>query len=173
MKHQNTLRESLGRLYPHVRPILPRLLLGLLCALGASVMALAIPQVLRILINDALADLAATGVKGVVIVPLGFVSDHMEVVWDLDTEAMETCAELGLVAERVPTPGTHAKFVAGLIDLVSERTADNTIIERPSTTDLGPWYDVCRPNCCANRRGEKPTIAGADSTVGLPETEQA
>ena len=81
--------------------------------------------------------------------------------------------ELGLVAERVPTPGTHAKFVAGLIDLVSERTADNTIIERPSTTDLGPWYDVCRPNCCANRRGEKPTVAGADSTVGLPETEQA
>ncbi|WP_105033167.1 ABC transporter ATP-binding protein [Arthrobacter ruber] len=56
MKHQNTLRESLGRLYPHVRPILPRLLLGLLCALGASVMALAIPQVLRILINDALAE---------------------------------------------------------------------------------------------------------------------
>ncbi|WP_309070691.1 ferrochelatase [Arthrobacter sp.] len=124
-------------------------------------------------INDALGDLAATGAKGVVIVPLGFVSDHMEVVWDLDTEAMETCAELGLVAERVPTPGTHAKFVAGLIDLVSERTADNTIVERPATTDLGPWYDVCRPNCCANRRGEKPTVAGADSTVGLPETEQA
>ncbi len=56
MTNQNTLWESLARLYPHVRPILPRLLLGLLCALGASVMALAIPQVLRVLINDALAE---------------------------------------------------------------------------------------------------------------------
>jgi ATP-binding cassette subfamily B protein len=56
MKNQNTLWQSLGRLYPHVRPIIPRLLLGLLCALGASVMALAIPQVLRVLINDALAE---------------------------------------------------------------------------------------------------------------------
>ena len=41
------------------------------------------------------------------IVPLGFVSDHMEVLWDLDTEAMETCAELGLACHRAPTPGTH------------------------------------------------------------------
>ncbi|WDF32912.1 ABC transporter ATP-binding protein [Arthrobacter agilis] len=56
MTNQNTLWQSLGRLYPHVRPIIPRLVLGLLCALGASVMALAIPQVLRVLINDALAE---------------------------------------------------------------------------------------------------------------------
>lgn len=56
MANQNTLRESFARLYPHVRPIVPRLLLGLLCALGASVMALAIPQVLRVLINDVLAE---------------------------------------------------------------------------------------------------------------------
>ncbi len=56
MKNQTTLWESLARLYPHVRPIIPRLFLGLLCALGASVMALAIPQVLRVLINDALAE---------------------------------------------------------------------------------------------------------------------
>ncbi|THJ68434.1 ABC transporter ATP-binding protein [Arthrobacter echini] len=56
MSNQITLRESFGRLYPHVRPIVPRLVLGLLCALGASVMALAIPQVLRVLINDVLAE---------------------------------------------------------------------------------------------------------------------
>lgn len=121
-------------------------------------------------INDALRDLAPTGVRGVVIVPLGFVSDHMEVVWDLDTEALETCTELGLAAVRVPTPGTHGKFVAGLVDLICERTTDNNVPDRPSVTALGPWYDVCRPNCCANRRGEKPTVAGADSTVGLPRT---
>lgn len=122
-------------------------------------------------INDAIGDLAAKGVKGVVVVPLGFVSDHMEVVWDLDTEAKETCAELGVVFDRAPTPATHAKFVSGLVDLVSERTRTNpdkgtlTIENRPAMTKLGPWYDVCRPGCCANFRGEKPTIAGADSTV--------
>lgn len=117
-------------------------------------------------INDAIEDLAKQGVKGIVIVPLGFVSDHMEVVWDLDTEAMETCSNLGLAATRVPTPGTHRRFVSGLVDLICERTAANNIADRPAATPLGPWYDVCRPGCCANFRGEKPTIAGADTTVG-------
>jgi ferrochelatase len=119
-------------------------------------------------VNDALRERADAGVRGVVIVPLGFVSDHMEVAWDLDTEALETCRELDLVADRVPTPATHEKFVAGLIDLVSERTIENNIADRPAATALGPWYDVCRPNCCANRRGEKPTVAAVDSTVGTP-----
>ncbi|MCO4257529.1 ferrochelatase [Pseudarthrobacter cellobiosi] len=117
-------------------------------------------------INDAIADLAGQGIKGIVIVPLGFVSDHMEVVWDLDTEALETCRNLGLAATRVPTPGTHRKFVHGIVDLISERTLANNIGDRPAVTGLGPWYDVCRPGCCANFRGEKPTIAGADTTVG-------
>jgi ferrochelatase len=117
-------------------------------------------------INDAIEELAGQGIKGIVIVPLGFVSDHMEVVWDLDTEAMETCRNLGLAATRVPTPGTHRKFVNGLVDLISERTRANNISDRPALTALGPWYDVCRPGCCANFRGEKPTIAGADTTVG-------
>ena len=118
-------------------------------------------------INDAIAELPAKGVNGVVIVPLGFVSDHMEVIWDLDTEAMDTCNELGLAADRTPTPGIHDTFVAGLVDLVEERTVENNIADRPALTKLGPWYDVCRPGCCANLRGEKPTIAGADSTVGV------
>ncbi|WP_264795286.1 ferrochelatase [Arthrobacter mangrovi] len=117
-------------------------------------------------INDALQELPAKGTKGVVIVPLGFVSDHMEVVWDLDTEALQTCAELGLAATRVPTPGVHRRFVEGLVDLVCERTVENNIADRPALTKLGPWMDVCMPNCCANRRGEKPTVAGIDSTVG-------
>ncbi|MHA7276911.1 ABC transporter ATP-binding protein [Arthrobacter sp. Hz1] len=60
MQTQTTLWESLGRLYPHLKPILPRLMLGLTCALGASLMALAIPQVFRVLINDALAVGGAT-----------------------------------------------------------------------------------------------------------------
>ncbi len=60
MPTQTTLWESLSRLYPHIKPILPRLILGLACALGASLMALAIPQVFRVLINDALAVGGAT-----------------------------------------------------------------------------------------------------------------
>jgi ferrochelatase len=117
-------------------------------------------------INDAIGDLAKQGVAGIVIVPLGFVSDHMEVVWDLDTEALQTCQDLGLAATRVPTPGTHRRFVEGLVELICERTAANNIADRQAVTGLGPWYDVCRPGCCENFRGEKPAIAGADTTVG-------
>ncbi|MEO8219464.1 MAG: ferrochelatase [Specibacter sp.] len=118
-------------------------------------------------INDALADQAAAGIAGVVVVPLGFVSDHMEVLWDLDTEAAETCAELGLAFHRAPTPSTHQKFVEGLVDLICERTIENNIANRPAMTPLGPWFDVCNPGCCANFRGTKPVIAEVGSSVGL------
>ncbi|GHG47352.1 ferrochelatase [Sinomonas cellulolyticus] len=121
-------------------------------------------------INDHLEAIAAGGdgaapVKGAVIVPLGFVSDHMEVVWDLDTEAMDKCRELGIAAVRVPTPGVHREFVAGLVDLIRERTAQGTVTDRPHVTELGPWYDVCRPGCCQNFRGAKPVIA--EEGVGI------
>lgn len=112
-------------------------------------------------VNDRITELAAQGVKAVVIVPLGFISDHMEVKWDLDTEAMETAGELGILAVRVPTPGVHAAFVAGLVDLVLERRNGIPTADRPALTPLGPWYDVCRPGCCENvRLGFKPAIAG-------------
>ncbi len=121
-------------------------------------------------VNDAIADVAANGAKGVVIVPLGFVSDHMEVRWDLDEEAVATAKEHGLHAERVPTPGVDPAFVAGLVDLVAERMiapwpgstdgGGETLRERPARTALGPWYDVCRPGCCANPRGVRPAVAG-------------
>jgi ferrochelatase len=112
-------------------------------------------------INDSIADLAGKGIKAVVIVPLGFVSDHMEVKWDLDTEAMETSAEHDVFAVRVPTPGVHAAYVSGLIDLVLERRDGVPVADRPAMTDLGPWYDVCRPGCCENvRAGFKPALAG-------------
>jgi ferrochelatase len=94
-------------------------------------------------------------------VPLGFVSDHMEVLWDLDTEAMETAEELGLRAVRTATPGTHPAFVTGLVDLVEERLHGTPREERPHVTPLGPGYDVCRAGCCENtRRGFRPALAG-------------
>lgn len=112
-------------------------------------------------INDAIEELPAAGRKAVVIVPLGFVSDHMEVLWDLDNEALETAEQQGLAAVRMPTPGTHPAYVAGLVDLVLERVNGTPVAERPAETELGPWYDVCRPGCCENvRLGFRPALAG-------------
>jgi len=112
-------------------------------------------------VNDAIRELAGNGIRAVVIVPLGFISDHMEVKWDLDTEAMETAEEVGVFAVRVPTPGVHAAFVSGLVDLVLERRDGTAVEDRPALTSLGPWYDVCRSGCCENvRLGFKPAIAG-------------
>jgi ferrochelatase len=112
-------------------------------------------------INDAIAALDKDRIKAVIIVPLGFVSDHMEVMWDLDNEAMETARENGFTAIRVPTPGVHREYVQGLVDLVLERVNGTPVEERPALTDLGPWYDVCRPGCCENvRAGFKPAAAG-------------
>ncbi|MEO9015586.1 MAG: ferrochelatase [Terrimesophilobacter sp.] len=112
-------------------------------------------------VNATIEKLAAAGTKAVVIVPLGFVSDHMEVKWDLDTEAAETARVHGVVAVRVPTPGAHPAFVSGLVDLVLERVNGTPIAERPALTDIGPWYDICRPGCCENvRLGFTPALAG-------------
>ena len=112
-------------------------------------------------INDLIATLPGEGVKAVVIVPLGFVSDHMEVMWDLDEEATESAKENGLRSIRTATPGIDPAYVTGLVDLVMERVNGTPTSERPALTDLGPWYDVCRPGCCENvRAGFKPAAAG-------------
>ena len=112
-------------------------------------------------INDLIATLPGEGVEAVVIVPLGFVSDHMEVMWDLDEEATESAKENGLRSIRTPTPGIDPAYVTGLVDLVMERVNGTPTSERPALTELGPWYDVCRPGCCENvRAGFKPAAAG-------------
>jgi len=114
-------------------------------------------------INDAIAALAAADDRpdAVVIAPIGFVSDHLEVLWDLDNEAIETATDHGINAVRVPTPGVDPTFVAGLADLVRERVEGRAVEERAALTDLGPWNDVCRPGCCANaRRPFSPVLAG-------------
>jgi len=110
---------------------------------------------------DVIGELPGRGVEAVVIVPLGFVSDHMEVLWDLDTEAMEAAEEAGIRAVRTPTPGIDPAFVSGLVDLVVERREGTPAADRPHMTDLGPWFDVCRPACCENvRAGFKPAVSG-------------
>jgi ferrochelatase len=114
-------------------------------------------------VNAALRAAHGEGMRGVVIVPLGFVSDHVEVVWDLDHEARETCAELGVRMVRVPTPGTHPRFVSAIVDLVEERA---TGVPTAALSPLGPWPAVCAVGCCANPKGELPTVAGEDSVAG-------
>nr|WP_229663114.1 ferrochelatase [Microbacterium album] len=112
-------------------------------------------------INDEIAELPAQGVEAVAIVPLGFISDHMEVMWDLDNEAMESAAEAGLRSVRTQTPGVHPAFVAGLVDLIEERLNGTPAAERPHLTPLGPWYDVSRPGDSENARlGFRPAAAG-------------
>jgi ferrochelatase len=114
-------------------------------------------------VSDALRAARAEGMQGVVIVPLGFVSDHVEVIWDLDHEARETCDELGVKMRRVPTPGTHPRFVAAIADLVEERHSGQPAA---ALSPLGPWPALCAVGCCANPRADLATVAGEDSTVG-------
>jgi ferrochelatase len=72
-------------------------------------------------VNDHLADLAKRGVRSVAICPSGFVSDHLEVLWDLDVEAAGTARDLGLTMVRARTAGTHASFVDAVVGLVQEQ----------------------------------------------------
>ena len=74
-------------------------------------------------VNDHLRALAAAGETAVVVFPVGFISDHLEVIWDLDNEAKETAAELGLAFARAGTAGTHPAFVASIRELLEERRA--------------------------------------------------
>ena len=119
-------------------------------------------------INDALRDAYGSGIRAAVVVPIGFISDHVEVIWDLDHEARETCDELGVRMERVPTPGTHPVFVRALADLVLERMQG---APRSALSPLGPWPAVCAIGCCANPRHDLPTVAGEDSIAGSATTE--
>ena len=115
-------------------------------------------------ISDHLAVLAGKGLPGAAIVPIGFVSDHMEVVWDLDTVAIRDAHELGLVARRVATPGTDPRFVAMVADLLAEGRAavDGLPVDRPSRGALGPRAVPCVAGCCPNPRGVRPALCGSD-----------
>ena len=119
-------------------------------------------------INDHLRAVRQDGVPGVVVVPIGFVSDHMEVVYDLDTEARQTADTLGLPFVRVPTVGDDPRFVAGLIDLVLERASAERGLSprRPALGALGASHDVCPAHCCRNLRAARPAACGSDGSDG-------
>lgn len=112
-------------------------------------------------INDHLRELHVGGTTAVVVVPIGFISDHMEVIFDLDTEAAETARQLGMDFTRVATPGTHPDFVAMMRELVLERAAAERGegVERRAVGALGPHPDVCPVDCCTNPRATLQTIS--------------
>jgi ferrochelatase len=105
-------------------------------------------------INDHLRELAGRGVPAVVVVPIGFVSDHIEVLFDLDTEAAKTAEECGMAFARAATAGDHPAYVSGLVDLMLERAAAARG-EEPDKPVAGSaivgWYE-CRIDCCPNLR---------------------
>jgi ferrochelatase len=116
-------------------------------------------------VNGALRALATDGVRVVVVAPIGFVSDHMEVRFDLDIEAAQTAADVGLEMVRVPTVGVDPEFVSGLVDLASERAAQARG-QAPAAVPSWPGEDVyppvCRPGCCPNLRAARPALCGSD-----------
>lgn len=101
-------------------------------------------------ISDHLRDLAGQEVKQVVIVPIGFISDHMEVLYDLDCEAKEIADELGINMVRAKTAGVHPRFVQMIRELIVERTTGCT--DRPALGLLGPSHDICPEDCCLSGR---------------------
>ena len=97
-------------------------------------------------IRDYLGELRNNRTTDVVIAPIGFVSDHMEVVYDLDTEARQLCEQLGLNMVRAATVGTHPVFIKMIRELILERA--NPGAERRAEGALGPRADVCAEDCC-------------------------
>jgi len=101
-------------------------------------------------VSDHLESLAAAGVTNVVLSPLGFISDHLEVLWDLDVEAAATARKLGLNVARAATPGTDPRFVAMIAELVADRLDPAGAVHRGLGT-VATW-DTCPVDCCAPRR---------------------
>jgi len=106
-------------------------------------------------VGDHLADLARAGAPGAVLVPVGFVSDHMEVRYDLDVEAAQLGRRLGLPLARAATPGTHPRFVSMVTELVRERAGGPALARGEQMASLGamaPGPDVCPDGCCRPQR---------------------
>ncbi len=96
------------------------------------------------------ADRADRADRDLVVIPVGFISDHMEVVYDLDVEARACCDELGVRMVRAETAGTHPRFVETIVELVEERLSPSTA--RTAIGVLDPWPDQCPPDCCPSGR---------------------
>ena len=116
-------------------------------------------------ILDHLRQLADRGVKNVIVSPLGFLSDHMEILYDLDAEAAELARELGITMVRAKTVGTHPAFVQTIVQLIRERIVPDE--PKLAIGRFGPNHDVCPTGCCpAPQRADRPP-ASANPVVSL------
>ena len=97
-------------------------------------------------ILDHLSHLHAEGVENVLIAPLGFTSDHMEILYDLDTEARELADELGLKLVRAGTAGSHPGFIRAIRELIEERM--DSAKPKLAIGLFGPNHDFCPRDCC-------------------------
>jgi protoporphyrin/coproporphyrin ferrochelatase len=95
-------------------------------------------------------------IRDAVVVPIGFISDHMEVLFDLDTEVRQLCERLDINMVRVATVGTHPRFVRMIRELITERMSDSP--ERPALGALGPSHDVCPIDCCGYAPGRESAL---------------
>jgi len=93
-----------------------------------------------------LSQLKEEGITDVVVAPVGFISDHMEVIYDLDTEARQHCAAIGINMVRAATVGTHPRFIRMIRELILERMEEEPT--RLSLGTSGPSHDVCPLDCC-------------------------
>ncbi|HUG42736.1 MAG TPA: ferrochelatase, partial [Acidobacteriota bacterium] len=97
-------------------------------------------------IVDVLKELGSAGTTHAVVSPIGFTSDHMEILFDLDDEAAETAARCGIRLIRAATAGTHPRFVRMIRQLIEERLDPSS--PRLAVGSMGPAPDACAPNCC-------------------------
>jgi ferrochelatase len=97
-------------------------------------------------IADHLRMLHADGVRDVIVAPVGFLSDHLEVLYDLDHEAARVTEELGLTMIRAATVGTHPRFVTMIRKLIQERLDPS--VPKEAIGQYGPNWDLCPVDCC-------------------------
>ncbi len=101
-------------------------------------------------VGDHLEELADDGVRDVVLVPLGFVSDHVEVLFDLDVEARAIAGARGVHLVRAGTVGADPAYVRLVVDLFEERRTASP--DRPTVGQRPAGHDVCLATCCPNLR---------------------
>ncbi len=114
-------------------------------------------------VNEVLRNLAAAGVTEVCLAPIGFISDHMEVAFDLDTEAKATANSLNLRMRRAATAGSSSTFIDSVVQLLIERAnPTRTADHEPVRVDLGcaSMREVCAVDCCPNPREQLPALCG-------------
>lgn len=111
-------------------------------------------------VNEHLRQIKSDGVEDVVVAPIGFISDHMEVLFDLDTEAQQISAEIGLNMIRVATVGIHPQFISMIRELIVERMTNNPVKRFLGTR--GANHDVCAVDCCLSGM-ERPAVAKVES----------